>query len=101
MDRVAPDHVQKMLHKGRTPALTISSIGWAYFDPGAAILTPLSGPFRKGMRFRKFFLEHKPCAGSGHGVGRVRNKEMIAMLWIAGTSFAGVIASSTLLYLLL
>jgi hypothetical protein len=27
-------------------------------------------------------------------------KEMIAMLWIAGTSFAGVIASSTLLYLL-
>ena len=52
------------------------------------------------MRFRKFFLEHKPCAESGHVIGRARNKEMIAMLWIAGTSFAGVVASSTLLYLL-
>jgi hypothetical protein len=88
------------LHKGRIPARTSGFVGWAYFDPRAAILPPLSGPFRNGMRFRKFFLEYKPCAEIGPVADRARNKEMIAMLWIAGTSFAGVIASSTLLYLL-
>jgi hypothetical protein len=89
-----------LLHKGRIPARTSGFVGWAYFDPRAAILPPLSGPFRNGMRFRKFFLEYKPCAEIGPVANRARNKEMIAMLWIAGTSFAGVIASSTLLYLL-
>ena len=73
-------------------------------SPPLCNLTRLLPSFRSHGNVRRFcqlFGEHRPWWGISRVIEHLQSTEIAAMLWeIAGSSFAGVVACSVLLYLL-
>src|SRR3954453_17552215 len=88
--------------RSRLADFAASLSGQAHWDPASVMLRPLPPRSRNGVRLSQRFMEHKCCTEIICWAERwgSLNQETVAMLWIAGISFAGAVASSALLYVL-